>query len=79
MIGAGWIGLEVTSAAVGYGNQVTVVEPQAQPLLGALGPELGALFADLHREHGVDAAAEHRGRRRSTSSTAGDRGADRRR
>ena len=58
VIGAGWIGLEVTSAARGYGNQVTVIEPQAQPLLGALGPELGAVFADLHREHGVDAAAE---------------------
>ncbi len=54
VVGAGWIGLEVTSAARGYGNQVTVIEPQAQPLLAALGPELGAVFADLHREHGVD-------------------------
>ena len=53
LIGAGWIGLEVASAAVGYANRVTVVEPQAQPLLGALGPELGAFFAELHREHGV--------------------------
>jgi 3-phenylpropionate/trans-cinnamate dioxygenase ferredoxin reductase subunit len=53
MVGAGWIGLEVASAAVGYGNRVTVIEPQAQPLLGALGPDLGAFFAGLHREHGV--------------------------
>ena len=53
LVGAGWIGLEVASAAVGYGNRVTVVEPQAQPLLGALGPDLGAFFADLHRDHGV--------------------------
>ncbi len=53
LVGAGWIGLEVASAAVGYGNRVTVVEPQAQPLLAALGPDLGAFFAGLHREHGV--------------------------
>ena len=54
VVGAGWIGLEVTSAARGYGDEVTVVEPQPQPLRAALGDELGAVFADLHREHGVD-------------------------
>ncbi|MFJ2715894.1 NAD(P)/FAD-dependent oxidoreductase [Streptomyces sp. NPDC087437] len=51
--GAGWIGLEVAAAARVYGAEVTVVEPAATPLHGALGPELGQLFADLHREHGV--------------------------
>ncbi len=51
--GAGWIGLEVAAAARTYGAEVTVVEPEPTPLHGALGPELGALFADLHREHGV--------------------------
>ncbi|GED87190.1 NAD(P)/FAD-dependent oxidoreductase [Streptomyces sp. 6-11-2] len=51
--GAGWIGLEVAAAAREYGAEVTVVEPAATPLHGALGPELGQLFADLHREHGV--------------------------
>jgi 3-phenylpropionate/trans-cinnamate dioxygenase ferredoxin reductase component len=54
VVGAGWIGLEVTSAARGYGDDVTVVEPQPQPLRAALGDELGAVFADLHRDHGVD-------------------------
>jgi 3-phenylpropionate/trans-cinnamate dioxygenase ferredoxin reductase component len=51
--GAGWIGLEVAAAARGYGVEVTVVEPQPTPLHAVLGPELGEVFADLHREHGV--------------------------
>ncbi|GHE92292.1 NAD(P)/FAD-dependent oxidoreductase [Streptomyces griseoluteus] len=51
--GAGWIGLEVAAAARQYGAEVTVIEPEPTPLYGALGPELGNLFAQLHREHGV--------------------------
>src|SRR5206468_374514 len=51
--GAGWIGLEVAAAARGYGVEVTVVEPQPTPLHGVLGPELGAVFTDLHAHHGV--------------------------
>lgn len=51
--GAGWIGLEVAAAAREYGAEVTVVEPEPTPLHGVLGPELGSLFAELHREHGV--------------------------
>jgi 3-phenylpropionate/trans-cinnamate dioxygenase ferredoxin reductase subunit len=54
VIGAGWIGLEVAAAARGYGNSVTGIEPQPQPLRAALGDELGGMFADLHREHDVD-------------------------
>ncbi|MCT2590324.1 FAD-dependent oxidoreductase [Streptomyces sp. N2-109] len=51
--GAGWIGLEVAAAARGYGAEVTIVEPAPTPLHTVLGAELGSLFADLHREHGV--------------------------
>ncbi|ALO93642.1 Ferredoxin reductase [Streptomyces hygroscopicus subsp. limoneus] len=51
--GAGWIGLEVAAAARGYGAEVTVIEPAPTPLHGVLGPELGNVFAELHREHGV--------------------------
>ncbi|MEU3251493.1 FAD-dependent oxidoreductase [Streptomyces sp. NPDC006997] len=51
--GAGWIGLEVAAAAREYGAEVTVVDPEPTPLHGVLGPELGQLFAELHREHGV--------------------------
>ncbi|MER6283466.1 NAD(P)/FAD-dependent oxidoreductase [Streptomyces sviceus] len=51
--GAGWIGLEVAAAAREYGAEVTVVEPLSTPLHSVLGPELGNIFAELHREHGV--------------------------
>ncbi len=54
IIGGGWIGLEVASAARSHGVEVTILEAAAQPLLGVLGPEVAALFADLHRAHGVD-------------------------
>ena len=54
VIGAGWIGLEVTAAARNAGVEVTVVESAALPLLRVLGPELAEVFAGLHREHGVD-------------------------
>ncbi|MER5459511.1 MULTISPECIES: FAD-dependent oxidoreductase [unclassified Streptomyces] len=51
--GGGWIGLEVAAAARGYGAEVTVVEPAATPLHHVIGPELGQVFTELHREHGV--------------------------
>ncbi|UBU08564.1 NAD(P)/FAD-dependent oxidoreductase [Nonomuraea gerenzanensis] len=54
VVGAGWIGLETAAAARAAGAEVAVVEQERQPLLGALGPEVGAVFAGLHREHGVD-------------------------
>ncbi|EGD53800.1 NAD(P)/FAD-dependent oxidoreductase [Gordonia neofelifaecis] len=54
VIGGGWIGLEVAAGARGRGADVTVVEAADQPLRGPLGPEIGAAFARLHREHGVD-------------------------
>lgn len=51
--GAGWIGLEVAAAARGYGAEVTVVEPEPTPLHQVIGPELGQVFTELHRDHGV--------------------------
>ncbi|MFE4669982.1 NAD(P)/FAD-dependent oxidoreductase [Streptomyces sp. NPDC056716] len=51
--GAGWIGLEVAAAAREYGAEVTVIESGPTPLHGVLGPELGAVFAELHASHGV--------------------------
>ena len=54
VVGAGWIGLEVASAARQAGGDVTVVEMAELPLERVLGRELGASFAELHREHGVD-------------------------
>ena len=54
VIGAGWIGLEVTAAARQAGVEVTVLESESAPLLAAIGPEMGEVFAGLHRAHGVD-------------------------
>ncbi|HEY0948922.1 NAD(P)/FAD-dependent oxidoreductase [Nocardioides sp.] len=54
ILGGGFLGLEVAAAARTAGADVTVLEALDQPLLRALGPEIGAVFADLHREHGVD-------------------------
>jgi len=54
IIGGGWIGLEVASAARRAGAEVVVLEALEQPLLNVLGPQVSALFAQLHREKGVD-------------------------
>ncbi|MGW6333308.1 NAD(P)/FAD-dependent oxidoreductase [Nocardia rhamnosiphila] len=54
VIGAGWIGLEVTAAARAADVAVTILETGSAPLVGALGPEMGEVFAQLHRGHGVD-------------------------
>ncbi|MGZ4494436.1 MAG: NAD(P)/FAD-dependent oxidoreductase [Nocardioides sp.] len=54
IVGAGWIGLETAAAARAAGADVTVVEAADLPLLRVLGPEVARVFADLHREHGVD-------------------------
>ena len=54
VVGGGWIGLEAAAAARGYGNEVRVVEPEPTPLNRSLGPELGEVFASVHRRHGVE-------------------------
>jgi 3-phenylpropionate/trans-cinnamate dioxygenase ferredoxin reductase subunit len=54
VIGAGWIGLEVTAAAREAGVAVTVIEAAELPLLRVLGTEVATVFAALHAEHGVD-------------------------
>jgi len=53
-IGGGWIGLEVAAAARQAGAEVTVLEALPLPLVRVLGDEMAGVFADLHREHGVD-------------------------
>lgn len=54
VVGAGWIGCEVAACARTLGAQVSMLTPDAFPLVRVLGPEVGAVFADLHTEHGVD-------------------------
>ena len=54
VVGAGFIGAEVAASARERGLDVVCVEPLAAPLIRGLGPELGALSAAIHRDHGVD-------------------------
>jgi 3-phenylpropionate/trans-cinnamate dioxygenase ferredoxin reductase subunit len=54
VIGAGWIGAEVAASARQKGLEVALVEMASVPLERVLGPELGAFYADVHRDHGVD-------------------------
>lgn len=53
VVGAGWIGLEVTATARGRDCTVTVIDPNDVPLKASMGTRLGGFFADLHRQHGV--------------------------
>jgi 3-phenylpropionate/trans-cinnamate dioxygenase ferredoxin reductase subunit len=53
VIGAGWIGAEVAASARQRGLDVTVVEPASVPLERVLGTEIGAIYRDIHADHGV--------------------------
>lgn len=68
IVGAGWIGAEVATAAARKGCRVTVVEAADTPLANALGPEIGGHTARWYAEAGVElrtgvkvAAIEHGG------------------
>ena len=54
VIGAGWIGAEVAASARQKGLGVALVEMSAVPLERVLGYEVGATYAQLHRDHGVE-------------------------
>jgi 3-phenylpropionate/trans-cinnamate dioxygenase ferredoxin reductase subunit len=53
VVGAGWIGAEVAASARQRGLDVTVIEPLAVPLQRVLGAEVGAIYRDIHADHGV--------------------------
>jgi NADPH-dependent 2,4-dienoyl-CoA reductase/sulfur reductase-like enzyme len=54
VVGAGFIGSEVASAARKRGLGVTLVEALDLPLTRSVGPEAGLVCAGLHRANGVD-------------------------
>jgi 3-phenylpropionate/trans-cinnamate dioxygenase ferredoxin reductase subunit len=54
VVGAGFIGAEVAATCRGRGIEVTLIEALPVPLERGLGPAMGAVVADLHRDHGVD-------------------------
>lgn len=69
VVGAGFIGSEVASAARKRDLPVTVVETSDLPLSGSLGPEVGAVCAGLHGAHGT-----HLKLGRTVSGLESDRG-----
>jgi 3-phenylpropionate/trans-cinnamate dioxygenase ferredoxin reductase subunit len=54
VIGAGWIGAEFAASARQRGAHVTVIEAASVPLERVLGPEVGRVYANAHRDHGVE-------------------------
>jgi 3-phenylpropionate/trans-cinnamate dioxygenase ferredoxin reductase subunit len=54
VIGAGFIGSEVAASCRARGLPVTVLEALPQPMVRGLGPALGEICGELHRDHGVD-------------------------
>ncbi len=53
VIGSGWIGSEVAASAKQKGLDVTIIDPVSVPLERVLGPEVGAIYGEIHRDHGV--------------------------
>jgi 3-phenylpropionate/trans-cinnamate dioxygenase ferredoxin reductase subunit len=53
IVGAGWIGAELATAAVAAGCQVTVLEAGPAPLAAALGAQAGARTAPWYERAGV--------------------------
>ena len=58
VIGAGWIGSEVAASARQLGADVVLIDPLPVPLQRVLGDEIGAVFAQLHADHGVQLRME---------------------
>jgi 3-phenylpropionate/trans-cinnamate dioxygenase ferredoxin reductase subunit len=54
VVGAGWIGAEFAASARQLGAEVTVIEPASVPLERVLGAEVGGVYRDVHRDHGVE-------------------------
>lgn len=54
VIGAGFIGAEVASAAASRGMEVTMIDTKAVPFAAQLGTEMGGVVAGLHAANGVE-------------------------
>jgi len=54
IVGAGWIGAELATAAAGHGCTVTVIEAGRAPLAAAITEELGSLTMPWYEQAGVE-------------------------
>ena len=78
IVGFGFIGCEVAASLRQMGVEVTAIDPNQTPLARALGPDVGAVLAAIHREKGVElllgesvAAFEGAGRVERVRTTSG--------
>lgn len=58
IVGAGFIGAEIASSFRSLGTEVAMTEALSAPFARALGPEVGGILSDLHRENGVSLTTE---------------------
>ncbi|NMR32410.1 MULTISPECIES: NAD(P)/FAD-dependent oxidoreductase [Micrococcaceae] len=58
IIGGGFLGSEVASAARRMGVAVTMLERDPEPMAAILGTRVGRVLADIQRQHGVDVRTE---------------------
>ena len=58
VVGSGWIGAEIAASARAKGCEVTMIEMASLPLERVLGPRLGQLYLDVHRDHGTEFLSE---------------------
>jgi 3-phenylpropionate/trans-cinnamate dioxygenase ferredoxin reductase component len=54
VVGAGWIGSEFSASARQLGVEVAWIDPLRLPNERIFGPEIGALYRDVHAAHGVE-------------------------
>jgi 3-phenylpropionate/trans-cinnamate dioxygenase ferredoxin reductase component len=54
IVGAGFVGAEVASTALGLGVEVSLLEAGDAPFTAILGSEVGGVLADRYRDAGVD-------------------------
>ncbi|MFF1420862.1 NAD(P)/FAD-dependent oxidoreductase [Streptomyces sp. NPDC058280] len=53
VVGSGFVGCEAAAVARRMGAEVTMVSDVPAPLADVLGPDLGTMLAEVHREQGV--------------------------
>jgi 3-phenylpropionate/trans-cinnamate dioxygenase ferredoxin reductase component len=58
VVGSGWIGSEIAASARQKGCEVTMIAMASLPLERVLGPEIGQIYLDIHRDHGVEFLSE---------------------
>jgi 3-phenylpropionate/trans-cinnamate dioxygenase ferredoxin reductase subunit len=54
VVGSGWIGAEIAASSRAKGCEVTMLAKASLPLERVLGPEIGRVYLDVHRDHGIE-------------------------